>query len=257
MRRLARPLLILLAIVFLIEAWLWSHLEPIVASIVARIPLRAMKTRIAGAIRKLPPAATLVVFAVPLAALFPLKLLGFWLLAQQQWLAAGVVLVLAKLVGVAVTAFVFEMTRPKLLQLAWFRWLYQHVLVWLAWAHRLVAPTRRRVRKRGRHFDHLSREERHKLRIRAKTLRYAADVFEGLFAKRAGRARRFLAVTKALLDCLGELNDIATGEGLIADSALPRRLTELQAAREKRLIGEAREALDRFGEVKPFWRKRS
>ena len=147
MRRLARPLLILLAIVFLIEAWLWSHLEPIVASIVARIPLRAMKTRIAGAIRKLPPAATLVVFAVPLAALFPLKLLGFWLLAQQQWLAAGVVLVLAKLVGVAVTAFVFEMTRPKLLKLAWFHWLYQHVLMWLAWSHRLVAPVRRRARK--------------------------------------------------------------------------------------------------------------
>ena len=147
MRRLARPLLILLAIIFLVEAWLWSRLEPVVASIVARIPLRAVKARIAGTIRKLPPAATLIVFVVPVAALFPLKLLGFWLLAQQQWLAAGVALILAKLVGVAVTAFVFEMTRPKLLQLAWFRWLYQHVLVWLAWAHRLVAPTRRRVRK--------------------------------------------------------------------------------------------------------------
>ena len=123
-------------------------------------------------------------------------------------------------------------------------------------AHALEKATRR-VRKRGRHFDHLSTEERHKLRIRAKTLRYAADVFDGLFAKRAGRARRFLAVTKALLDCLGELNDIATGEGLIADSALPRRLTELQAAREKRLIGEARGALEQFGQVKRFWRKRS
>ena len=48
MRRLTRPLLILLAIVFLIEAWLWSHLEPIVAWIVARIPLRALKARLRG-----------------------------------------------------------------------------------------------------------------------------------------------------------------------------------------------------------------
>ena len=37
MRRLARPFLILLAIVFLFEAWLWRHLEPIVEWIVAHI----------------------------------------------------------------------------------------------------------------------------------------------------------------------------------------------------------------------------
>ena len=98
----------------------------------------------------------------------------------------------------------------------------------------------------------MSREERHKLRIRAKTLRYAADVFDGLFAKRSGRARRFLAATKELLDYLGELNDIAAGESFIADSPLSRRLTELQAARDKRLIGEARDALEQFGEAKRF-----
>ena len=113
MRRLTRPLLILLAIVFLIEAWLWSHLEPIVEWIVARIPLRAVKAWIAGTVRKLPPAATLIVFIVPVAMLFPFKLLGLWLLAHKQWIAASIVLVLAKLVGVAVTAFVFEVTQAQ------------------------------------------------------------------------------------------------------------------------------------------------
>ena len=152
MRRLTRPLLILLAIVFLIEAWLWRHLEPIVEWIVARIPLRAVKAWIAGIIRKLPPAATLVVFIVPVAALFPFKLLGLWLLANQQWLAAAMVFVLAKLFGVAITAFVFETTKPKLLKMAWFRWLYQHVLAWLDWAHSLVAPIRRRIKRLLRIF---------------------------------------------------------------------------------------------------------
>jgi hypothetical protein len=146
-RRITRPLLILLAIVFLIEAWLWRHLEPVVEGIVAWLPLRAVKARLAGIIRKLPPAATLVVFVVPIAALFPLKVLGLWLLAHKYWIAAGGVLVFAKLVGVAVTAFVFEVTRPKLLQLRWFRWLYERVLKGLDWAHRLVAPVRRRVRR--------------------------------------------------------------------------------------------------------------
>ena len=136
MRRITRPLLILLAIVFLIEAWLWRHLGPIVEWIVAWLPLRAVKARLAGIIRKLPPAATLVVFVVPVVVLFPLKVLGLWLLAHKHWIAASGVLVFAKLVGLAVTAFVFEVTRPKLLQLRWFRWLYEHVLVWLDWAHR-------------------------------------------------------------------------------------------------------------------------
>jgi hypothetical protein len=146
-RRITRPLLILLAIIFLIEAWLWRRLEPIVEWIVAWLPLRAVKARLAGIIRKLPPAATLVVFVVPIAALFPLKVLGLWLLAHKYWFAAGGVLVFAKLVGLAITAFVFEVTRPKLLQLRWFRWLYEHVLMWLDWAHRLVAPMRRRIRR--------------------------------------------------------------------------------------------------------------
>lgn len=87
MRRWLHPLLTLLAIVFLIEAWLWSRLEPIVEWIVARIPLRPVKAWIAGTIRKLSPAATLIVFVVPAIVLFPLKLLGLWLLANKLWIA--------------------------------------------------------------------------------------------------------------------------------------------------------------------------
>jgi hypothetical protein len=68
-------------------------------------------------------------------------------LANQQWLGATVVLVFAKLVGVAITAFVFEVTKPKLLRMAWFRWLYEHVMAWLDWAHRLVDPTKHRIRR--------------------------------------------------------------------------------------------------------------
>jgi hypothetical protein len=146
MRRLLRPLLIVIAIVFLFEAWLWSHLEPIVEWIVARIPFRALKARLAAAIASLPPAATLVVFVVPVALLFPFKLMGLWLLAHKHFFAAGLVLVLAKLAGMGVTAFVFEATRPQLLRLAWFRWVYERVLAWLAWAHGLVDPVKARVK---------------------------------------------------------------------------------------------------------------
>jgi hypothetical protein len=152
MRRLFRPFLILLALFFLLEAWLWTHLAPIVAWIVARIPLRAIKQKVAAWIEHLPPTATLVVFVVPVLLLLPLKFLGLWMLAHGYWLGALSVLALAKMVSLGVTAFIFDLTRPKLLQLDWFRWLYERVTVWLAWAHELVDPIKRRLRTTFRMF---------------------------------------------------------------------------------------------------------
>jgi hypothetical protein len=147
MRRISRLLLILLALVFLLEAWLWDHLAPLVAWVVARLPLRTLKEKIAAGISDLPPAATLVVFVIPFIALLPLKFAEFYLLAHRRWFAAIVVLVLAKLLGLGVTAFIFDLTRPKLLQMAWFRWLYEKVLGWLDWAHALVDPIKQRIRR--------------------------------------------------------------------------------------------------------------
>jgi hypothetical protein len=147
MRRLFRPLLVLLALVFLFEAWLWTHLAPVVASIVARIPLRAIKAAIAHWVEDLSPTATLVVFVVPIAALLvPLKFLEVWMLVGGHWFGAIAVLAIAKVIGVGVTAFIFDATRPKLLQLAWFRRLYDRVTAWLDWAHELIDPIKRRLR---------------------------------------------------------------------------------------------------------------
>jgi hypothetical protein len=48
----------------------------------------------------------------------PVEFLEVWLIVTQQWIAATVVLVLAKLAGVGITAFIFEATKDKLLQMA-------------------------------------------------------------------------------------------------------------------------------------------
>jgi hypothetical protein len=146
LRRLLRPFLVLLALIFLFEAWLWSHLAPIVAWIVARIPLRAFKAWVGSVIERLPPYATLVVFIVPVILLLPLKFVGLWMLAHGQWFGALAVLALAKVVSLGVTAFIFDMTRGKLLQLAWFRTLYDWVIWLLAKAHALTDPVKRRVK---------------------------------------------------------------------------------------------------------------
>jgi hypothetical protein len=145
LRRLFQPLWVLLAIVFLIEAWLWDHLEPIVARAVAAIPLRTFKQWLSERVDSLSPAMTLVVFIVPVLPLFPLKLVGLWLLTHEYWASAVCTILAAKFLGVGVTAFIFDVTRPKLLELAWFEKLYEFVLAMRAKAMALVNPVKLRI----------------------------------------------------------------------------------------------------------------
>src|SRR5437764_7556640 len=145
LRRLLQPVWVLLAIIYLIEAWLWDHLEPIVARVVAILPLARFKQWLADRVDALSPAMTLIVFAVPVIPLFPLKLVGLWLLTHEYWTSAVFTILFAKMLGVGVTAFVFDVTRPKLLEMAWFERLYEFVLALRAKAAALVDPIKTRI----------------------------------------------------------------------------------------------------------------
>src|ERR1700680_3256698 len=146
LRRLLQPLWVLLAIIFLIEGWLWDHLEPIVASFVALIPLRTFKQWLAERVDTLSPAMTLIVFIVPVIPLFPLKLVGLWLLTHEYWIPAIFTIIFAKLLGVGVAAFIFDVTRPKLLEMEWFESVYEFVIALRAKARALVDPIKLRIR---------------------------------------------------------------------------------------------------------------
>src|SRR6478752_9481037 len=147
MRRLLQPFWVLLAVIFLIEAWLWDHLEPIVARIVARIPLRAFKQWLSDRVDTLSPAMTLIVFIVPVIPLFPLKLVGLWLLVNEYWISAILTIIFAKFLGVGVAAFIFDVTRPKLLEMPWFESLYDFVIELRAKASALVDPIKLRIKE--------------------------------------------------------------------------------------------------------------
>jgi hypothetical protein len=146
LRRLLQPVWVLLAIIFLIEAWLWDHLEPIVARVVAAIPLAQFKQWLTERVDALSPAMTLIVFAVPIIPLFPLKLVGLWLLTHQYWFSAVFTILFAKLLGVGVTAFVFDVTRDKLLEMTWFERLYDYVMKMRAKATEIVDPIKKRIK---------------------------------------------------------------------------------------------------------------
>jgi hypothetical protein len=146
-RRLLQPVWVFLAIIFLIEAWLWDHLEPIVARLVAWIPLNTFKQWLADRVDTLSPAMTLIVFIVPIIPLFPLKLVGLYLLTHEYWLSAIVTILFAKFLGVGVTAFLFDVTRPKLLQMDWFQRLYDFIIDIRRRARALVDPIVVRIKE--------------------------------------------------------------------------------------------------------------
>jgi inorganic triphosphatase YgiF len=129
------------------------------------------------------------------------------------------------------------------------------------WAAALLERRHRKARKLGRRLADASPAERHRLRIRLKKLRYAAEFSRGLFSlKRADRYARRLA---DLQDALGRLNDAAIGERLLAE--LLARLGDEETVRAAGYAGgwiahaAHREAQDltshweRFEQVGRFW----
>ena len=129
----------------------------------------------------------------------------------------------------------------------------------------------KKIRKRSRRLPELDPHKRHKLRIQAKKLRYAAEFFETVFAdKRSKKLRkRFLSALEDIQDCLGDLNDIAVHESLTADMALePARnsvsrsrrafaagvLTGHEEARANAALTAAIAASDKFAKARPFWK---
>ncbi len=147
----------LLALLILFEEWGWEPLQRALAW-VGRLPgLRWLENQI----RTLPPYAALALFLLPTAMLLPVKLLALWLIGQGQVLSGTLVIVGAKLVGTAAVARLFTLTRPALMQLAWFARLHTRWMGWkealltrvrASWPWRLGRVLKRRLRQRWLRF---------------------------------------------------------------------------------------------------------
>jgi triphosphatase len=126
--------------------------------------------------------------------------------------------------------------------------------------------------QRGNHLAALNPQQRHKVRIAAKKLRYASEFFADVFpGKRAARRRkRFIAGLKGLQACLGDLNDIVVNKRLSASfvsspSAHQRpdgqawrtfaagRFCGREEARFASVMKAATRAHKAFAHTKPFW----
>jgi len=144
-------LTILLVPVLLFEEWGWEPLAKLVAQL-ARLPIWA---RVENAVRRLPPWGAVLVFFSPMLLLFPIKLLGLFLLAGGHTKSALLLLLAAKLVGTAILARLFQLVEPALMRIAWFARWYPS---WKAWKDNLLLAVRQSAPWRvGRQAKELTR----------------------------------------------------------------------------------------------------
>ena len=97
----------------------------------------------------------------------------------------------------------------------------------------------------------------HRLRKRAKRLRYATEFCAALFGR--GDVRRYLKALRALQERLGAVSDVI----MAIEAFAPRAPTDAHAmfalgwltARREALIGAASPELKAFAKVERFWKR--
>jgi hypothetical protein len=143
------------ASVILFEEWLWDPLKRVMEAF-SRLPLIR---QLANAIASLPPRTAVFVYLAPMIVLLPFKIIGLWLIARHHGLLGLVTFLSAKIVGTALFAWLFGLTKSSLMQIAWFAQVYRIVqqisTTAHAWIHRQplyrwMRTTARAVRKRVR-----------------------------------------------------------------------------------------------------------
>ena len=126
LHRLAHwPLILLAVVVVVLEATVWRWLTAL-GHVLARLaPFAALERLVA----RLSPRMVVAVFALPFLAFIPLLKFGeLWLFLHGHVVLGVLLLVGAKVIGVAFSARLFEIARPKMLQVPSFAWVHGHAL---------------------------------------------------------------------------------------------------------------------------------
>ncbi|WP_442754824.1 hypothetical protein ACNHKD_17810 [Methylocystis sp. JAN1] len=144
-QRLARAFWFTLALVFLIESWLWDNVKEWLRALEKALGVEKIEPWLEGVVARLSPRMTLALFAVPMIGVLPLKVAALALLARGHFLLGVLFIFAVKALALGVEAFLFDICRDKLLQMQWFCRLYSLVLDVRAWAAMLVSPIRPRL----------------------------------------------------------------------------------------------------------------
>ena len=131
-------------------------------------------------------------------------------------------------------------------------------------APQLLDQRRRAAKKAGKDFSGQSPDERHKLRIALKKLRYTGELLGSLYD--ASQVHKFTERLKQLQDDLGHANDVRVGEDIVAELAREgdagadvakagRQVLDFHQQRLAKRERKVRKHLRRLFHTEPFWRR--
>jgi hypothetical protein len=115
-----------IALWVVLEEWLWAGLLACMGWLGRLPPVRWVENRI----RRLGPYPAMAVFLLPWLLLLPVKLIGIWLIGTGHVKTGVLFFFGAKVVGTAVLARLFSLTKTALLSIGWFRRLYEWFMRW-------------------------------------------------------------------------------------------------------------------------------
>jgi hypothetical protein len=141
-RRPSRLAALPLALLFLLETWVWRKLVALARYVAALLPWERFRDAARRAMNRLPAIFSVALFGAPLIVS------EFGAFASVVMMATGHVVVgmglyvAMKIFGLLLVPVIFEITRERLLALPWFAYLYVRFEALHALAHRFVAPYR-------------------------------------------------------------------------------------------------------------------
>lgn len=131
-------LLSLLAIILVIEEWLWDALSAFGHFLISLLHLEKFERWI----NQLSPNTALIAFMIPILIVTPINLAALVLLANGLILQGILLEVLAKVLGTLLVSRVFALTKSQLLTFKILAVIYSTVMRWLMWAHQKVTETK-------------------------------------------------------------------------------------------------------------------
>ena len=167
LRRLLRAPLLLLAVLWVVlEETIWRWAKWLGAQI-ARLPVFVGLERL---VLRLDPRIVLMLFLIPLLGLIPLKFAAVWLIGGGHPIKGVMLLLSAKFLGTALSAHLYAVAEPKLMQIEAFARVRNLVVELLARAHAYLdaSPTWQAALRMVRRSKMIARN----LLARARTLAF-------------------------------------------------------------------------------------
>lgn len=130
-------LLSLLAIVLIIEEWLWDALSALGHFLAYHLGLARFELWLA----QTSPYQALIAISIPILLVTPINIAAFWLLANGLILQGIALEIVAKLLGTLFVARFFTLTKKQLLTFRLIATIYNTISYWLHWAHEKIVET--------------------------------------------------------------------------------------------------------------------